>query len=142
MPNLAHRPEATSWGRGGIRNHGNRNHGDVSNWAVWGYLPVATIFLTVWLHGIALAQSQTPAPGQAAAAAPVQLKLDTGQEIFEAACIGCHGPGGKGLPETTLGFAHPATYPDFSDCNGSTRERTFDWKVTIHEGGHGRGFSE
>src|SRR3954463_13199638 len=75
-------------------------------------------------------------------AATQGLKLDTGQEIFEAACIGCHGPGGKGLPETTLGFAHPPTYPDFSDCNGSTRERTFDWKVTIHEGGHGRRFSE
>src|SRR5262245_25840551 len=71
-----------------------------------------------------------------------ELKLDTGKEIFEAACIGCHGPGGKGQPQTTLGFEPPSTFPDFSDCNGSTREKTFDWRATIHEGGPGRGFSE
>src|SRR5262245_16445645 len=71
-----------------------------------------------------------------------ELKLDTGKEIFEAACIGCHGPGGKGQPQTTLGFEPPSTFPDFSDCNGSTRERTFDWRATVHEGGAGRGFSE
>src|SRR5690349_14400288 len=71
-----------------------------------------------------------------------ELKLDTGEEIFKAACIGCHGPNGKGQPISTLGFEPPATFPDFTDCNGSTREREFDWKATIHEGGHGRGFSE
>src|SRR5947209_4288556 len=71
-----------------------------------------------------------------------ELKLDTGQEIFEAACIACHGPGGRGQPQTTLGFEPPATFPDFSDCFGSVREKTFDWRATIHEGGHGRGFSE
>src|SRR5215813_13568939 len=73
---------------------------------------------------------------------PPELNLDTGKQIYEAACIGCHVPGGKGQPQTTLGFEPPSTFPDFSDCNGSTRERTFDWKATIHEGGKGRGFSE
>ncbi len=77
--------------------------------------------------------AQTPAP---------ELKLDTGEQIFLAACNGCHGPGGKGQPETTLGFEPPKTFPDFTDCNGSTREKIFDWKATIHEGGRGRGFSE
>ena len=71
-----------------------------------------------------------------------QLRLETGREIFEAACIGCHGPGASGQPETTLGFEPPATFPDFSDCNGSTRERTWDWRAIIHEGGPRRGFSE
>src|SRR5438046_2270094 len=71
-----------------------------------------------------------------------ELKLDTGEDIFKAACIGCHGPNGKGQPQTTLGFEPPSTFPDFTDCNGSTRERTFDWRATIHEGGRGRGFSE
>jgi mono/diheme cytochrome c family protein len=71
-----------------------------------------------------------------------ELKLETGQEIFEAACIGCHGPGGRGQPQTTLGFEPPPAFPDFSDCNGSTREKIFDWRATIHEGGPGRGFSE
>ena len=80
--------------------------------------------------------------GLARVAHAQELKLDTGQEIFEAACIGCHGPGAKGQPKTTLGFEPPSTFPDFSDCNGSTRENTFDWRATIHEGGRGRGFSE
>jgi mono/diheme cytochrome c family protein len=70
-----------------------------------------------------------------------ELKLDTGEEIYKAACIGCHGPNGKGQPETTLGFVKPDQFPDFSDCNGSTREKVFDWTATIHEGGAGRGWS-
>ncbi len=71
-----------------------------------------------------------------------ELKLDTGEEIYKAACIGCHGPNGKGQPESTLGFEKPPQFPDFSDCNGTTREKVFDWTATIHEGGPGRGFSE
>jgi mono/diheme cytochrome c family protein len=71
-----------------------------------------------------------------------ELKLDTGKEIFEAACIGCHGPQGKGQPQSTLGFEPPSTFPDFTDCGGTTPERDIDWKSTIHEGGPGRGFSQ
>jgi mono/diheme cytochrome c family protein len=89
------------------------------------FLTLATALVT---QGILLAQD-----------AP-QLKLDTGKEIYEAACIGCHGPGGKGQPESTLGFEKPPQFPDFSDCNGSARESTFDWHATIHEGGPGRGW--
>jgi mono/diheme cytochrome c family protein len=60
---------------------------------------------------------------QAPAPPPPQLKLDTGQEIFAAACAGCHGPGGEGQPVSTLGFEPPVTYPIFTDCNASARER-------------------
>src|SRR5215472_2872791 len=67
--------------------------------------------------------AQSPAP---------ELKLETGKEIYEAACIGCHGPNGKGQPESTLGFEKPPQFPDFSDCNGTVREEMFDWKATIH----------
>src|SRR5262245_10636911 len=80
--------------------------------------------------------------GPTASKQPAELNLDTGKDIFEAACNGCHGPGGKGQPQATLGFEPPSTFPDFTDCNGSTREKTFDWRATIHEGGRGRGFSE
>jgi mono/diheme cytochrome c family protein len=90
---------------------------------------VAFILLAAWLERSAFAQ--TP-----------ELKLDTGEDIYKAACIGCHGPNGKGQPETTLGFEKPPQFPDFSDCNGSTREKTFDWTATIHEGGPKRGWSE
>ena len=89
------------------------------------------VFVALSFHGVLQAQNATP-----------ELKLDTGKEIFEAACIGCHGPGGKGQPQSTLGFEPPSTYPDFSDCNGSVREKNFDWRATIHEGGRARGFVE
>jgi mono/diheme cytochrome c family protein len=88
------------------------------------------LFLTICLLGFA------------AVAHAQELKLETGEEIFNAACIGCHGPNGKGQPQTTLGFEPPSTFPDFTDCNGSTRERIFDWRATIHQGGPGRGFSQ
>lgn len=70
------------------------------------------------------------------------MKLDTGEEIFKASCIGCHGPDGTGQPQTILGFDPPPAFPDFTDCNGSTREKTADWNAIIHEGGPIRGFSE
>jgi mono/diheme cytochrome c family protein len=69
------------------------------------------------------------------------LKLETGKDIYEAACIACHGAEGKGSPRSTLGFEPPVTFPDFSDCKGATGERDFDWTATVHEGGLGRGFS-
>ena len=95
--------------------------------------------VALWPPSIFLAKApQTTAPAPSAS----ELKLDTGKQIYEAACIGCHGPGGRGQPQTTLGFEPPATFPDFSDCPTSTPERTFDWRATIHEGGRGRGFSE
>ena len=93
-----------------------------------------TVLLLIMLmlsSAVMFAQNTTP-----------ELKLDTGKEIFEAACIGCHGPNGKGQPQTTLGFEPPSTFPDFTDCNGSARERNFDWRATIHEGGRARGFVE
>jgi len=75
-------------------------------------------------------------------APPPELKLDTGKEIFESACIGCRGPGAKGQPQSTLGFEPPDTFPDFSDCNGSAREKNYDWRAIIRDGGRARGFVE
>jgi mono/diheme cytochrome c family protein len=95
------------------------------------------VWIATTLYGVRVG-AQSPLSAQ-----PLpQLGLGTGREIFEAACIGCHGPGATGQPPDTLGFEPPATFPDFSDCNGSTRERTWDWRAIIHEGGPRRGFSE
>jgi mono/diheme cytochrome c family protein len=69
------------------------------------------------------------------------LKLETGEEIFQAACAGCHGPDGKGQPPHVLGFEVPATFPDFTDCSGSTRESDTQWSAVIHQGGHARAIS-
>jgi mono/diheme cytochrome c family protein len=74
-------------------------------------------------------------------AAPAKLSLNTGKEIYEAACIACHGPNGKGMPDTTVGFDKPKSFPDFRRCDQTTPELNVDWKSTIRDGGHGRGFS-
>ncbi len=95
---------------------------------------VLLVLLTAWLPAAVLF-AQTTAP-------PATLKLDTGKEIFEAACIACHAPDGKGMPKTTLGFEPPTTFPDFTDCGGTTPEPNVDWRTIIHHGGPGRGFSE
>jgi len=70
------------------------------------------VLLAAWIEASAFAQAP-------------ELKLETGEDIYKAACIGCHGPNGKGQPETTLGFEKPSQFPDFSDCNGTTREKVW-----------------
>jgi hypothetical protein len=78
--------------------------------------------------------SQDPSSGE--------LKLNTGKEVFRAGCAACHAPDGKGMPQTTVGFEPPSTFPDFTDCNATTREPNPDWRSIIHNGGPARGFSE
>ncbi|HET9220534.1 MAG TPA: cytochrome c, partial [Terriglobia bacterium] len=102
-------------------------------------LALCILSLLFLLPSTLFAQNQ-PTPSQQASTKG--MKLDTGEEIFKAACIGCHGPDGSGQPETILGFEPPPAFPDFTDCNGSTREKTFDWSAIIHEGGPARGFSD
>jgi mono/diheme cytochrome c family protein len=106
--------------------------------------PVLRGAMLLWLGSLlcgGVLRAQAPASPSSSRSLP-ELRLDTGEQIFEAACVGCHGPNGRGQPLSTLGFEPPATYPDFTDCNGSTRERKYDWRTVIHEGGPGRGFSE
>lgn len=73
--------------------------------------------------------------------APAARTLTSGEAIFQAGCAGCHGPNGEGAPQTSIGFEKPSTFPDFTDCAGTTPELDVDWKATITKGGHGRGFS-
>jgi len=96
-------------------------------------LGLTYLFLSVWVT--TLAAAQTPAAPPAAGA------LTSGEAIYQAGCAGCHGPNGEGAPPTSTMFDRPSTFPDFSDCAGTTPELDVDWKATITEGGHGRGFS-
>ncbi len=85
--------------------------------------------------------------GQATAPPPPGFKtqaasqLKTGEEIFKAACVACHGPDGKGTPEAVAGFERPDTFPDFADCPTTTPETNVSWRATITNGGPPRGFS-
>jgi mono/diheme cytochrome c family protein len=95
--------------------------------ALW--LPVAAFGFVLIATGVLNAQANST------------LKLDTGKEIFQAACVSCHGADGKGQADTTVGFEKPKTFPDFSDCPGSTPEANEQWYAVIHDGGAARGFS-
>lgn len=76
----------------------------------------------------------------AAQSAPAR-PLDTGKQIYEAGCVACHGPDGRGQPEYLSGFEKPATFPDFSDCPTATPEPDFQWRAIITNGGAARAFS-
>jgi len=82
----------------------------------------------------AILNAQTPA-------APAAHNLTSGEAIYQAGCAGCHGATGQGAPPTSTMFDRPSTFPDFTDCAGTTPELDVDWKATITQGGHGRGFS-
>jgi mono/diheme cytochrome c family protein len=65
-----------------------------------------------------------------------------GERIYKGGCIACHGAEGKGAPETSTEFKRPDTFPDFTDCKGTTAEPNSAWKAVIEHGGPERGFSQ
>lgn len=86
---------------------------------------VATVLLVAPATAVASAQ---PAPAR------------TGREIYAANCASCHGPDGKGAPQSSVGFTD-VELPDFTDCKFTTPEPDPDWAATIHLGGAARAFS-
>lgn len=70
------------------------------------------------------------------------LVLNTGKQIYEAACVACHGPDGKGQPESVVGFKKPDSFPDFTRCDQTTAEYDYSYKSTIRDGGPAKGFSQ
>jgi len=79
-----------------------------------------------------------PAVSAAATQAPVPSHDRTPAALYRSACQGCHGPDGRGIPQSIT--ALPLDVPDFSDCNFATREPDGDWLAIIHQGGPARGF--
>jgi hypothetical protein len=65
-----------------------------------------------------------------------------GEAIYKAGCIACHGSAGKGAPPSSTVFKRPDTFPDFTDCAGTTPEPNGNWKAVIVHGGPSRGLSQ
>ena len=86
------------------------------------------------------------APGEAAwgvaARDSTNAQLQMGRQVYQDACLACHGPNGAGLPRSIVGFERPSSFPNFSDCRQSAPEYTRDWRATIANGGPARGFSQ
>src|SRR2546428_7423048 len=70
------------------------------------------------------------------------LNLSSGEAIYGAACTACHGPVGQGMPDTTIGFEEPETFPDFSACDQTTPDLDIHWKATIRADARARGLSQ
>jgi mono/diheme cytochrome c family protein len=100
---------------------------------------ISSLALTIAVVATLQAQGTVNAARDDAAAMPVAA--ERGRTLFEAGCAGCHGPGGEGMPDTTVGFAKPDTFPDFTDCESTTPETDIFWKGTIRDGGGAHGFS-
>lgn len=52
-----------------------------------------------------------------------QGALQSGEEVYRAACAACHGDDGTGAPRTTVGF--DTALPDFTDCAFTTSEADY-----------------
>ena len=98
----------------------------------WGCLVVAALMAILVINRVELLAR----PGSS------QPQLDTGEKIYKAGCISCHGPDGKGQSQNLAGFEKPSTFPDFTDCYTATREPDLQWRAIITNGGPARAFSE
>jgi mono/diheme cytochrome c family protein len=65
-----------------------------------------------------------------------------GEVVYKTGCIACHGAEGKGAAESMTVFKRPDTFPDFTDCAGTTPEPNGNWKAAIVHGGPSRGLSQ
>jgi Cytochrome C oxidase, cbb3-type, subunit III/Putative MetA-pathway of phenol degradation len=68
--------------------------------------------------------------------------VTNGEKIYKGGCIACHGANGKGAPPASTVFKRPDTFPDFTDCSGTTPEPNGNWKAVIVHGGPSRGLSQ
>jgi mono/diheme cytochrome c family protein len=89
------------------------------------------ILLSVALAIMCVGASRIDARAQA-----VDRSHMSGEALYEAACVACHGRDGKGQPKSIVGFDTPL--PDFTDCSFTTPEADLDWSAVVHLGGRAR----
>jgi mono/diheme cytochrome c family protein len=109
-----------------IRQERRMASGRLLSFQAWGLGVLAGALLVVVVLPVTLLASRQNGPPR------------TGKQIFEAACIQCHGANGTGNLKAAVGFEQPL--PDLSDCN-FTREADADWFAIVHNGGPVRAFS-
>src|SRR5258708_11936274 len=68
--------------------------------------------------------------------------VENGAKVYKGGCIACHGSDGRGAPMASTVFLRPDTFPDFTDCAGTTPEPDGNWKAAIVHGGPSRGLSQ
>jgi mono/diheme cytochrome c family protein len=90
--------------------------------------------LLFWIASVATCSSTAAGAERAA--------LRSGQDIYRAACAGCHGGDGAGAERSLIGFEPPETFPDFTRCDQTTPEEDTAWLSVIRDGGPSRGFSQ
>jgi mono/diheme cytochrome c family protein len=104
----------------------------ISGW----FVAAAAIYCGVFQAAVA---AQNAAGKPATVAGVANIRLETGEDVYRAACVSCHGADGTGAARTSVGF--DTRLPDFTDCSFATKEPDGDWSATIHNGGAARGFS-
>ena len=67
-----------------------------------------------------------------------QVDERTGKQIYETACLACHGSDGRGQPKAVLGFEPPSSFPDFTNCATGSSENDYIWLAVVHMGGRVR----
>jgi mono/diheme cytochrome c family protein len=96
--------------------------------------------LACWLTALAGASAQSKrTDGLLVPAAPALAVEATGEQVYRAACLTCHGPDGTGASRALVGFDTPL--PDFTDCAFASAEADADWHAVIHQGGPIRGLA-
>jgi mono/diheme cytochrome c family protein len=90
------------------------------------------------LAGVSAQPKRTDVP-PVGNAVPALAADATGEDVYRAACLTCHGPRGTGSPRPVVGF--DTQLPDFTDCGFASAEADADWQAVIHEGGPIRGLA-
>lgn len=89
------------------------------------------VSVLVWTCATLVVHAQAPATRPGATRTP--------REVYEASCMSCHGPDGRGQPQSVVGFDIPL--PDFTDCAVATAEADPNWHALAKNGGRSRGFA-
>ena len=90
------------------------------------------------LAGVAAQSRRTDVP-HGPTLRPALAADASGEEVYRAACLTCHGPDGTGSARTVVGFDTPL--PDFTNCAFASAEADADWHAVVHEGGRVRGLA-